>query len=112
MEWLIAFYELTAIVAIVVFSAALLAYRVTHGIRIYFRFRGDRLVTCPETHKTAIVKVAALSMGMQAIFDVPCLRFGDCSRWPIRGGGCAQDCLGQVEARLPELRISGACRAS
>ena len=112
MEWLIATNELAAIVGITVVGLALLGYRVIHGIRIYLRFRGARLVTCPETHQAALVEVAASSMGMEAILDEPCLRLSECSRWPMRGGGCAQDCLRQIGIRSSELRISGAPRTS
>jgi hypothetical protein len=85
-------------------------YRMIHGFRVYSKFRGTRLVTCPETHKPAVVQVAARSMGMQAILDEPCLRLSQCSRWPMRQG-CGQDCLRQIEARPSELRISAAWKA-
>jgi hypothetical protein len=111
MEWLIATYELAAMVAILMLGVVLLAYRVIHGIGVYFRLRGTRLVICPETHHSAVVEVAARSMGMQAILDQPCLRLSECSRWPMRGG-CGQDCLSQIEARPSELRFSAACRTS
>jgi hypothetical protein len=84
--------------------AAYLGYRVIHGMRVYFKFRGTRLVTCPETHQAAIVEVAARSMGMQGILDEPCLRVSECSRWPMRAG-CGQDCLRQFETRESELRF-------
>jgi hypothetical protein len=105
MEWMIGASVLAAMVAILVFGVVLLGYRVIHGIRVYFRFWGTSLVTCPETHKTAVVEVAARSMGMQAILDEPCLRLSECSRWPMRGG-CGQECLRQIEVRPSELRIS------
>ena len=73
-------------------------YRVIHGIRVYSKFRGTRLVICPETHKPAIVGVAARSMGLQAILNDPCLHLSECWRWPMRRG-CGQDCLRQIEAR-------------
>jgi len=99
--------------AVVVFAmvAAYLGYRVIHGIRVYFKFRGTRLVTCPETHEAAVVELAVRSMGVQAVLDEPCLRLSECSRWPMRRG-CGQDCLRQIEARPSELRISAAWRAS
>jgi len=112
MEWLVAPYVLAAMVAVLGLGVALLAYRVVHAIRVYFKFRGVRLVTCPETHAPAAVEVAARVMGLQAILDDPCLRLGNCSRWPRRGGGCAQDCLVEIEPRPSALRISGECRAS
>jgi hypothetical protein len=113
MEVLIAMFDLGVALAIVVLAvvAAFLGYRVIHGIRVYSRFRGTRLVTCPETHQDAVVEVAARSMGMQAILDKPCLRISECSRWPMRLG-CGQDCLRQIEARPSEWRISSAWRAS
>jgi hypothetical protein len=113
MEILIAMFDAGVMLAIVVLAmvVAYLGHRVIQGIRVYFRFRGTRLVTCPETQQAAVVEVAARSMGMQAILGEPCLRLSECSRWPMRGG-CGQDCLRQIEARPWEMRISSAWRAS
>ena len=91
--------------------AAYLAHRLIHGIRVYFRFRGTRLVTCPEAHQTAVVEVAARPMGIEEILDEPCLRVSECSRWPMREA-CGQDCLRQVESHSSELRFCAACKAS
>jgi len=109
----IAMFNGLVTLAVVVFAlvAAYLGHRVIHGIRVYFRFRGTRLVTCPETHKPAVVEVAAGSMGMQTILDEPCLRLSECSRWP-QCQDCGQDCLRLIEARPSELRMSAAWRAS
>jgi hypothetical protein len=99
MEVMIAMFDLGVAFAVVVLAAlvAYLGYRVIHGIGVYFRFRGTRLLTCPETHEDAVVELAARSMGMQAILDEPFLRISECSRWPMREG-CGQDCLRQIEA--------------
>lgn len=86
-------------------------YRVVHGIRVYSKFRGTKLVNCPESHKPAVVEVAARSMGMQAILGEPCLRLRSCSRWPMCQN-CGQDCLRQIEDRPTEVRMSTAWRAS
>jgi len=101
------------IVAVVVLGLEMpyWGYRLMHGIRVYFRFRGTRLVTCPETHKPAVVEVAARSMGMQAILGEPSLRLSSCSRWPMCRD-CGQDCLKQIEDRPTEVRMSTAWRAS
>jgi len=85
-------------------------YRLIQGMRVYFRYRGTRMVTCPETHKPAVVEVAARSMGVQAILGEPCLRLSECSRWPMCRD-CGQDCLRQIEARPKEVRMSAAWRA-
>jgi hypothetical protein len=55
-------------------------YRAIHGFRVYLKFRGTRLVTCPETHKPALVEVAARSMGLRTIVNDPCLHLSGCSR--------------------------------
>ena len=34
-------------------------YRLYGSARTYFKFRGKRLVTCPETHKTVAVELDA-----------------------------------------------------
>lgn len=75
-----------------------LGHRVVCGIRTYFKFRGPRLVTCPETHEPAVVEVAARCAGMQAVWDKRSLHLGECSRWPANTA-CRQDCLRQIEAR-------------
>jgi hypothetical protein len=85
-------------------------YRAIHGFRVYLKFRGTRLVICPETHKPAVVSVAARSMGLQAILNDPCVHLSECTRWPMRQG-CGQDCLRQIETPPSELRISAAWRA-
>jgi hypothetical protein len=113
MKWLIAIFMLADSLAFFVLAvaAAHLGYCITHGIRVYFRFRGTKVVTCPETHKATVVKIAAKSMAMQAILDEPWLRLSECSRWPMLGG-CGQDCLRQIEARPRILRFSAVHRTS
>ncbi len=113
MPVLVAMFDLGVALTVVVSAVAVvyLGYRVMHGICVYFRYRGSRFVTCPETLQAAVVEVAAGSMGMQAILGEPCFRLSRCSRWPLREG-CGQDCLSQIEAHPSELRISAAWRAS
>ena len=73
-----------------VLGALYLGFRV-FGVR-YLRFRGTRVVTCPETEQPAAVKVA-----LAATFDEPHLRLKECTRWPERRN-CGQECLKQIEA--------------
>jgi hypothetical protein len=87
------------------------SYRLIRGIRVYLRFRGTRMVTCPETHKTALVGVAARSMGLKAIWDEPSLRLSECSRWPMYKD-CEQGCLSQIQAHPSKSRLPAAWRAS
>jgi hypothetical protein len=70
----------------------------------YLRFRGKRVVACPETRRPAGVEVAAGRAAWTAVFRAPALRLSDCSRWPERGP-CGQACLTQIEAAPEECLV-------
>jgi len=61
------------------------------------KYRGRRLVVCPETGQPAAVLLAAWRLAGSAIFRPPALRLQDCSRWRERAA-CGQPCLAQIEA--------------
>ena len=88
---------LTIIIAVLVLAVGLFVLRTVPGVRTYFRFRGKRIVNCPETQKPVAVDVAAGEAGLGAFFNEPTLRLRDCTRWPEREN-CGQDCLQQIEA--------------
>lgn len=88
---------LSIILAVLVLATALFVFRAVPGVSAYFKFRGQRLVTCPETHSAESVKVAAREAGLGAFLNEPTLHLEKCSRWPERQG-CGQDCLQQIEA--------------
>jgi len=87
---------LTIVIAVLVLAIALFVFRAVPGVRAYFKFRGKRLVTCPETHKSEAVDVAVGEAALGAFFNEPTLRLNQCSRWPERED-CGQDCLQEVE---------------
>lgn len=62
----------------------------------FLRFRGTRIITCPETRQPAAVKVDLGHVAETASLGTPHLRLSDCSRWPERED-CGQECLGQIE---------------
>jgi len=62
----------------------------------FLRYRGKRLVTCPETRKTVAVDVDAKHAAATAALGHPELRLKTCTRWPERQD-CGQECLLQVE---------------
>ena len=74
-----------------------LGYLLFRGLRSYFKLRGKRLVTCPETQKPAAVDLDAIHLARDAAFGTPQLRLSECSRWPERQE-CGQECLKQIEA--------------
>jgi hypothetical protein len=59
---------------------------------VYRRFRYWKVVTCPETHGLAEVRLNALLAGLTAVFHKPVLRVKSCTLWP-RKKHCAQRCI-------------------
>jgi hypothetical protein len=82
------------LMALVVVAYAALA------ITAYFRMRGTRIVTCPESKQTAAVTVDAAHSALGGIFDVADIQISTCSRWPARPE-CDQACAGEI-ARAPK----------
>ncbi len=78
--------SVTAGAVVYVFLTTLLAW---------VRFRGTRLVTCPETGKSAAVALASFKAALAAPFSKPKAELSACSRWPEHAG-CGRDCLTQV----------------
>jgi hypothetical protein len=63
----------------------------------FLRFRGQRVVNCPETCQPVGVEVDALHAAVTApLGGGPELRLKDCTRWPEREA-CGQECLAQIE---------------
>ena len=64
-------------------------------LRTYFKFRGQRLVSCPRAHERAAVRVAAGKAALKSAAGQDSLRLCECSRWagPPR---CNQHCLEQI----------------
>jgi len=72
-------------------------YSVSLALRTYLRYRGKRLVTCPETHRAAAVHVDVAKAAGQGLWGKQEIRLDQCSRWPEKKN-CGQDCLSQVRA--------------
>jgi hypothetical protein len=62
----------------------------------YLKYRGKRVIICPETRKPAAVVVQAARAAFTAARGEPELRLKSCTRWPERQD-CGQECLLQVE---------------
>lgn len=77
-------------------AAAILAIVGYRYRRTYFKFRGQRIVSCPKTHEAAAVRVAAGKAGLKSAAGHDSLRLCECSRWegPPR---CDQHCLEQIK---------------
>lgn len=78
-----------ALAAFLFFSGYLTTYR---------RYRGRRVITCPENLESAAVRVNAMKAAQwEAISGDTVLRLNQCSRWPEKAG-CDQACLSQIQA--------------
>lgn len=65
-------------------------------VRLYLKYRGDRVVTCPETSRPAGVKLDAVDAALSG-FTGQNLHLKECSRWPERAD-CGQACLREIES--------------
>lgn len=88
-------------VLVLVLGLAALAAVVVPKVR---RWRGTRLVQCPETRAPAAVDLDVREALVSGIFGQRHLRLSDCSRWPERAG-CGEDCLAQVERMGDDCRV-------
>jgi hypothetical protein len=80
--------------------AGLIVLAVIFGGRwaaIWLKFRGARVITCPENRTPAGVRVDARHAAATALGKAPKLRLAACSRWPERAS-CGQECLSQISA--------------
>jgi hypothetical protein len=86
--WTFAAMLVAGIAAYLLFSGFLKTYRL---------YRGMRVVTCPENHHAAAVRVAAFDAAKWfAISGETDLHLRSCSRWPEMSG-CAEDCLAEIQ---------------
>ena len=85
------------LVIVTVVVTAALGIWLADAARVVFRYRGRMLFTCPETGKSACVKVAAADAARTSLFGRPKIHLSDCSRWPERKD-CGQECLSQLGA--------------
>jgi hypothetical protein len=75
-------------------------------VRAYSRYRGTKLVTCPETGRPAIVEVDALHASMTSTVGLPDIRLESCSRWPLKQQ-CGQECLTDLDVAPGQCLVSG-----
>jgi hypothetical protein len=82
---------------VVAIAAVFLAIVLARLARAWLKYRGRRVIACPETREPAGVVVDAPHAAVTALGGAPELRLSSCSRWPERAG-CGQPCLSQIAA--------------
>jgi hypothetical protein len=86
----------TTLLALAVASLWIAVFLALPAWAAWRRWRGTRIVTCPETERPAAVDMDLRYAIAGSIAGRPELRLRDCSRWPQRNG-CGQTCLTQIE---------------
>jgi hypothetical protein len=83
----------TVVVIVVAAVVVLVAYRL---VGTWMRFRGVRLITCPENNLPAGVAVDARHAAATGVAAAAQLRLSDCTRWPEKQN-CGQECLREIQ---------------
>lgn len=86
--------------------AAVLWFGIRWLVRSFSRYRGPRVVTCPETEKPTIVEVDALHASLTSTVGLPDIRLKDCARWPLKEQ-CGQECLMDLDVAPDRCLVSG-----
>lgn len=92
-------------IAILILAAALW-YGIRWLVRSSSKYRGSRIVICPETKKPAIVEVNSLQAALTSTVGLPDIQLKDCSRWPIKKQ-CGQECLMDLDVAPERCLVSG-----
>ena len=76
------------------------------GLTIFQRYRGIRMVTCPQTHGSAAVRIDARHAALTGMASTEKLRLEACTLWPRPS--CNQDCLAEAVSvpPIPPFRTS------
>jgi hypothetical protein len=86
--------------------ATALYFGVRWFVRTYSRYRGTRIVTCPETGRPAIVEIDALHASLTSTVGLPDIRLEHCARWPLLEQ-CGQECLKDLDVAPSQCLVSG-----
>lgn len=87
-----------------IFALGLLGLGIRRIGGTYLKFRGTRVIACPQTKDPAAVELALWRAAFAAAFRVPALGLRTCSVWHGRPV-CGQECLKQIEAAPEESLV-------
>jgi hypothetical protein len=95
-----------AYLLVIIPVAAAFYFGIRWLVPAYSRYRGTRIVTCPETRRPAVVEVDALHASMTSTVGLPDIRLENCSRWPLKEQ-CGQECLTDLDVAPEQCLVSG-----
>jgi hypothetical protein len=81
---------------VLIVSLLVLSFFVPRLAGNWLKYRGTRVITCPETGCPAAVEVDAAKAAITSVAGKAELTLKRCSRWPERED-CGQECLLQIE---------------
>jgi len=94
-----------SLIAIII-TAAALWFGIRWFVRSSSRYRGSRVITCPETKAPAVVEVDWLHASLTSTVGAPDIRLENCSRWPLKRE-CGQECLTELDVAPEQCLVSG-----
>jgi hypothetical protein len=97
---------LTGVLIVTVLVAASALYVLPYFFKAYSRYKGTRIVTCPETKAQALVEIDARHAALTSVITKPDLRLDHCSRWPI-SQDCGQECLLTLDELPHDCLVQG-----
>jgi hypothetical protein len=86
--------------------AAVLYFGFRWLVRACSKYRGVKIVSCPETATCAVVEIDALHASLTSTVGRPDIRLKSCSRWPMKSQ-CGQECLANLDVAPGECLVSG-----
>ena len=88
------------VLAVVVIATGVVAILLGRQTLAWWKYRGQRVIVCPENQLAAGVVVDARHAAVSSLKGAAELRLASCSRWPEKRD-CGQPCLSQIAA-FPE----------
>jgi len=95
-----------AYLIVIVLVATAIYFGIRWFVKANSRYRGTKIVTCPETGRPAVVEVDALHASMTSTVGLPDIRLENCWRWPLKGQ-CGQECLTNLDVAPGQCLVSG-----
>ena len=95
-----------AYLIVIVLVASASYFGIKWLVGAYSRYRGTKIVTCPETGRPAIVEVDALHASLTSTVGLPHIRLKNCWRWPLEEQ-CGQECLTNLDVAPGQCLVSG-----
>lgn len=91
------YFVFAVIACTALYVATGMMYQWAHSVAVaYMKYRGKRVIICPETRRPAGVEVDAEHAAVTTAMGPVELQLKSCTRWPEKKD-CGQECLAQVE---------------